>query len=193
MEQSVKFAENVMLIDASFLGFVIRDLKRHFERKLGRNLENIMLQDLFEFMALDAGIQPGAGRVQVFLIYDEEGAMLPFCQPSDLKKELNDTAFDCQLGKFEFNSFQPAGLAILDDLYLESLHLLVRSADVKKLLVVSFNESYGKSVIDVLSKVQGKNVTQLRMDAPESPVAFHWDFLAYPVMKALGIRGDELA
>lgn len=192
MELTEKFAENVMLIDASFLGFVIGDMKRHFERMLGRELKEIMLQDLFTYMALDAGVQLGAGRIQVFLIYDEANTVLPFCSPSDLKKELDNTAFDCQLGKFEFNSFQPASLASLEDLYLESLRLLAASADVKRLLVISFNELYGEKVLKILDTAKEKEITQLRMNEPERPVAFHWDILAYPIMQAMGIRGDEL-
>ena len=30
------------------------------------------------------------------------------------------------------------------------------------------------------------------MNEPETPVAYQWDMLAFPVMQALGIRADEL-
>ena len=38
MEEEIKMAETVMLIDASFLNFVTEDIKKNFERMLNRDL-----------------------------------------------------------------------------------------------------------------------------------------------------------
>ena len=60
------------------------------------------------------------------------------------------------------------------------------------MILVSFNEEYGKKVTDALNEVQGKEIVQFRMNEPDNPVAYKWDMLAFPVMQALGIRADEL-
>ena len=66
------------------------------------------------------------------------------------------------------------------------------SVDVKRMIVVSFNEEYGKKVTDVLQGLKGKEVMQFRMNEPEIPVNYKWDMLAFPVMHSLGIRAEEL-
>ena len=65
-------------------------------------------------------------------------------------------------------------------------------ADVKRMIVISFNEEYGKKVTDALHEVKGKEVIQFRMNEPELPVDYKWDMLAFPVMQALGIKAEEL-
>ena len=54
------------------------------------------------------------------------------------------------------------------------------------------NEEYGKKVTDALNEVQGKEIVQFRMNEPDTPVAYKWDMLAFPVMHSLGIRAEEL-
>ena len=79
-----------------------------------------------------------------------------------------------------------------EDLFLDLLSIVSDSADVKRMIVISFNEEYGKKVTDALNEVQGKEIVQFRMNEPDTPVAYKWDMLAFTVMQALGIRADEL-
>ena len=79
-----------------------------------------------------------------------------------------------------------------EDLFLDLLSIVADSADVKRMIVVSFNEEYGKRVTDALNEIKGKEVIQFRMNEPDTPLAYKWDMLAFPVMQALGIRADEL-
>ena len=193
MKNEVKFSETVMLVDAAFLNFVITDIKKNFERMLNRPLHDVDLSDLFVYLGLDAGLNIGKNEVQVLLIYDTESAKLSYCHPSDLAKELNGTAFqDSTLGEFLFYSFQPEGMAALEDLYLESLTLLTEAKEVKKLVVISFNEEYGDKVSAILDKAEDKEIVQFRMNEPGKETGYRWEILAYPLMQALGIRGDEL-
>lgn len=62
----------------------------------------------------------------------------------------------------------------------------------ERMIVISFNEEYGKKVTDALHEVKGKEVIQFRMNEPELPVDYKWDMLAFPVMQALGIKAEEL-
>lgn len=192
MEQESKFTATVVLVDASFLNFVINDLKRNFERMLKRSLQDVELDKLITYLALDAGIREGEDEMQVLMIYDKDSRCLQHCRPSDLEKELNNTAFRNSLGEFSLFSFQPENMATLEELYLESLKLVADAKEVEKLIVVSFNEEYGEKVKDILMKTDGKDIIQFRMNEPEHPVSYRWEILAYPIMQALGIKGEEL-
>ena len=169
----IKLSETVVLIDAAFLNFVITDMKRYFEETLQRSLQEIDLSMLTTYLTLDAGIAEGKNEVQFLFVYDKESGNLAHCRPSDLEKELNGVAFQSPYGEYSFAS-------------------VADSADVKKMILVSFNEEYGKKVTDALNEVQGKEIVQFRMNEPDTPVAYKWDMLAFPVMQALGIRADEL-
>lgn len=192
MEQKVQFNEIVMLIDASFLNFVINDIKKAFEGMLNRPLQTVDLSELMTYLALDAGVVEGERQIQVLLIYDKDSKKFVNCQPSDLSKELNDTAFKNQFGEFCFNSFQPEDMATLEQLYLESLKVVGEAKSVQRLILVSDNEKYGKKIMTELPDKEGMEVVLFRMNEPEHSISVHWELLIYPVMRALGIRGDEL-
>lgn len=188
----IKLSETVVLIDAAFLNFVITDMKRYFEETLQRSLQEIDLSMLTTYLTLDAGIAEGKNEVQFLFVYDKESGNLAYCQPSDLEKELNGVAFQSPYGEYSFASVPSEGMVSREDLFLDLLSIVADSADVKKMILVSFNEEYGKKVTDALNEVQGKEIVQFRMNEPDTPVAYKWDMLAFPVMQALGIRADEL-
>lgn len=192
MSEQIKLSENVMLIDAAFLNFVVTDLKRYFEQLLKRPLQEIDLTELVTYLALDADIEEGANQVQLLMVYDRESSELAHCSPSDLKGELNGVAFKNQIAEFAFAGVPCEEMVTREELFLDLLNIVTDSADVKKLIVVSFNEEYGQPVSEALKKVAGKEIIQFRMNEPEESVAYRWEMLAYPVMQSLGIRGDEL-
>ena len=188
----IKLSETVVLIDAAFLNFVITDMKRYFEETLQRSLQEIDLSMLTTYLTLDAGTAEGKNEVQFLFVYDKESGNLAHYQPSDLEKELNGVAFQSPYGEYSFASVPSEGMVSREDLFLDLLSIVADSADVKKMILVSFNEEYGKKVTDALNEVQGKEIVQFRMNEPDTPVAYKWDMLAFPVMQALGIRADEL-
>ncbi len=192
MEKENKFTGTVMLVDASFLSFAVNDLRKNFERILNRELHDVEVDKLITYIALDADIREGNNEIQVLMIYDEDSKRLLHCHPADLEKELNDKAFRNSLGEFSFFSFQPEHLATLEEFYLESLRLVADAKEIKKLIVISFNEEYGEKVNDILNKVDGKEIIQFRMNEPEYRADYRWEVLAYPIMQALGIKGEEL-
>lgn len=188
----IKLAETVALIDAAFLNFVITDLKGYFETTLHRPLQEIDISILTTYLTLDAGITEGNNEIQFFFVYDKESVSLQHCQPSDLQKELNGVAFQSPYGEYSFASVPSEGMVSREDLFLDLLSIVSDSSDVKRMIVISFNEEYGKKVTDVLQAVKGKEVIQFRMDEPETPVNYKWDMLAFPLMRALGIKAEEL-
>ncbi|MCP3895434.1 MAG: hypothetical protein GY706_12525 [Bacteroides sp.] len=192
MSEKILLSENVLLVDAAFLNFVTSDLKRYFEPLLKRQLPDIDFSELSTYLALDANIAEGKNEIQTLLVYDDESAALANCRPSDLKEELNGVAFTNQFGEFSYASVPCADMVSREDLYLDLLHIVLDSADVKKLILISFNEEYGAKVTEALKDVQGKEIVQFRMNEPEEVVNYQWEMLAYPVMQAFGIKGEEL-
>lgn len=192
MEENIKMAETVMLIDAAFLNLVTKDLKKNFEGMLGRELQDMDLSHLITYIALDAGMGEGKNDIQVLFIYDEYCGSLAHAYPTKLKEELHDMAFNSEFGEFSFFCFEQEKMATREELYLESLKVIQDSKEVKRMIVLSFNEEYGNQVDAILKKVKDKEIIQFRMNEPEATVDYRWEMLAYPVMQALGIRGDEL-
>ena len=188
----IKLSETVVLIDAAFLNFVITDMKGYFEKTLQRSLQEIDLSMLTTYLTLDAGITEGKNEVQFLFVYDKDSSHLVHCHPSDLEKELNGVAFQSPYGEYSFASVPYEGMVSREELFLDLLAIVSDSADVKRMIVVSFNEEYGKKVTDALHEVKGKEIIQFRMNEPEASVEYKWDMLAFPVMQALGIRADEL-
>lgn len=188
----IKLSETVVLIDAAFLNFVVMDMKGYFEKTLHRPLQQLDISVLVTCLTLDAGITEGKNEIQFLFVYDQESSSLKHCHPSDLQKELNGVAFQSPYGEYSFASVPSEGMVSREDLFMDLLSIVSDSADVKKMIVISFNEEYGEKVSDALNKVEGKEVIQFRMNEPEFPVGYRWDMLAFPVMQALGIKAEEL-
>ena len=188
----IKLSETVVLIDAAFLNFVIMDMKGYFEETLQRALQEIDLSMLTTYLTLDAGIVEGKNEVQFLFVYDKNSSKLQNCQPSDLENELNGVAFQSPYGEYLFASVPSEGMVSREYLFLDLLSIISDSADVKKIIVISFNEEYGDKVIMALNEIKEKEVIQFRMNEPKIPVEYKWDMLAFPVMQAMGIRADEL-
>ena len=192
MNDKIKLSETVMLIDAAFLDFVVTDMKKYFTSLLKRELQEVDLSHLMTYLALDVGIGEGKNDIQVLLVYDAESMKFAHCRPSDLKTELDGVAFTNEWGEFSFASVSSEGMVSREELYLDLLNIVSDSTDVKKLLVISYNEEYGNRVAAALKEVKEKEIIQFRMNEPDAPIDYRWELLAYPVMQALGIRGEEL-
>lgn len=188
----IKLSEAVVLIDAAFLSFVITDMKGYFEKTLQRSLTEIDLSALVTYLTLDAGITGENNEVQFLFVYDQESDRLQHCYPADLRKDLNGVAFQSPYGEYSFASVPSEGMVSREGLFLDLLTIVADSADVKKIMVISFNEEYGNKVTGVLNEIKEKEVIQFRMNEPESVVEYKWDMLAFPIMQALGIKAEEL-
>lgn len=146
----IKLSETVMVIDVAYLNFVINDLRKYFEPLLGRSLQTVDLALFTMYLAMDAGLKGSDNDVQVLLVYDKQSGKLEHCLPSDLKNELDGVAFKASLGEFSFMAAPSEGFVSRGDLYLDLLQIVLNAAEVKKLIVVPFNEEYGKEVENVL-------------------------------------------
>lgn len=188
----IKLSETVVLIDTAFLNFVIMDMKGYFERALQRPLPEIDLSVLTTYLTLDAGISEGMNEVQFLFVYDKDSIRLCHCQPSNLETELNGVAFQSPYGEYLFASVPSEGMVSRESLFLDLLTIVSDSTDVKRMVIISFNEEYGDEVTKVLNEAQGKEIVQLRMNEPECSVKYKWDMIAFPIMQAFGIKAEEL-
>ena len=193
ISNELKFAEKVILIDASYINKVTGDLNQHFGQMIGRELPKADLPIFLECVAMDAAIQPGENVLQVLLVYDKEHAKMDAFNPSDLKKELNDVAFKSQLGEFQLNTFEPSDMADREAFFLEAVKLVADAKEVKHLVIVPSETEYGDKIPEILEKVDGKeSIHVLGMNPLAPSKAFSWEMMGYAVLQALGIRSDEI-
>ena len=193
INNELKFAEKVILIDASYINKVTGDLSQHFSQMIGRELPKADLSIFLECVAMDAAIQPGENVLQVLLVYDKEHAKMDAFNPSDLKKELNDVAFKSQLGEFQLNTFEPSDMADREAFFLEAVKLVADAKEVKHLVVVPSETEYGDKLPEIFEKVDGKeSIHVLGMNPLAPSKAFSWEMMGYAVLQALGIRSDEI-
>ena len=193
INNELKFAEKVILIDASYINKVTGDLSQHFSQMIGRELPKADLSIFLECVAMDAAIQPGENVLQVLLVYDKEHAKMDAFNPSDLKQELNDVAFKSQLGEFQLNTFEPSDMADREAFFLEAVKLVADAKEVKHLVVVPSETEYGDKLPEIFEKVDGKeSIHVLGMNPLAPSKEFRWEMMGYAVLQALGIRSDEI-
>ena len=193
INNELKFAEKVILIDAAYINKVTTDLSQHFGQLIGRELPKADLPIFLECVAMDAAIQPGENVLQVLFVYDKNQTKIDAFNPSDLKKELNDVAFKSQLGEFQLNTFEPSDMADKETFFLESVRLVADAKEVKHLVVVPDEMEYGDKLSEIFDKVDGKeSIHVLGMNPPAPSDKYHWEMMGYAVLQALGIRSDEI-
>ena len=193
INNELKFAEKVILIDAAYINKVTKDLSQHFGQLIGRELPKADLPIFLECVAMDAAIQPGENVLQVLFVYDKNQTKIDAFNPSDLKKELNDVAFKSQLGEFQLNTFEPSDMVDKEAFFLESVRLVADAKEVKHLVVVPDEMEYGDKLPEIFDKVDGKeSIHVLGMNPLASSDKYHWEMMGYAVLQALGIRSDEI-
>ena len=191
MENKIELPENVILSDAAYLNFDIEDLRGYIEQVLKRDVQQIDVAQLISYLALDADYTEGDTTTQVMFVYDEQSEHLAHCLPSSLKAELDGVAFKSPWGEFVFASVPTAEMTTRADLFIDLLQIVLDSKDVKRMLVIS-HEEYADQVRPLLQTAGAKDAIQFTMQEPEQDAAFRCELLPFPIMQAMGIRGDEL-
>lgn len=174
-----------------FLNFITVDFKRNFENILGHSLNVVQIPELLTYLVLDSSILPGKHVIDTIFIYDNRFPTLSVCNPGSIKLELDNISYENNLGRFNCHAFSGESLVAHDDFFLECLDNIAHSENVRQLLVVGFNERYGKAMEEILKDTTGIDVIQFRMDNPTG-LPYRYESIAFPIMKALGINGSEL-
>lgn len=199
MAENIKLAENVLLVDVTYFNDVVNDLKRYFELQLGRPLQNIYVEEWASYLALDSGVRDNNNNIEVLFVHDEKTSELIHSDPANLKKDLNGVGYTNALGELTFTSVSSEGLVSRANLYLDLLSIALNSADVKRLMLVPFMDDYGAKLMDILDENlrdtepdEAKEVYLFNMEEPTCPFACKWDLLGYSLMRAMGIKAEEL-
>ena len=192
-KKEIKFADCVMLIDASYINQVVKDLSMHFKQVISRELPKADLSVLLECLAMDAGIKPGKRNIQVLFIYDKSHQMMDGFTPSSLKNELNEVAFQSELGEFQITSYEPSNLASREDLYVESVKVIADAKEVKTLILVPSENEYAEQLPPILQKFDKKDFIGIWGMNPLLDIdGYHWEMLGYGMLQSLGIKANEI-
>lgn len=192
-KENIKFTDTLLLIDVAFIENVASDFRRHFSSILSRELPKADLALFLECLYLEADVKSEENSIQVIFIYDSENDELKSFNPSSLKNEIENMAFKSNLGEFSLFCFQPSDMVTRDELFKESMKVVLDSADVKNAIIIPSEEISDEELSNVVSKVDGKdNITLFGMNTVTLPSNAKWETMGYALMKSLGIRADEL-
>ena len=185
------WSENVILADATFLDKLTFEVTVYFERILERRVPKADLATWLDCAALDGGLMAGDNKTQAIFLHDAGVSDLKNFTPSSFHDEIDGKAFTDNLGEFMLSAATSEGIADMGDFYVQSLELLALASDVKRIILVPDMMAYGPKVLAALPKAEGKDITIL-VGNPQSARGFKEEKIAYSLMAALGIRGDEL-
>lgn len=187
-----KIPEIVMFIDAVMLNETVIDFKKHFEEMLQRPIQNMDVAQFIVNLALDSNITGLHNEVQVVFVYDESTLELSHCTPSSLELELDAVDFRDSLGVFSLTSTTSHGMATREDHFSNLLHIYSESDMVKQLILIPHEGESLKRTIALLHDATDKEVVLFSMNNPPEEIGFTWQMLAYPIMQAMGIKGEEI-
>ncbi len=183
------WCENVILVDADYVDKVAFDLTVNFERMIGRRIPQADMAKWLECTALDGGLREGQHKVQVVLLHQQQ-QMENFAP--GLHTALDGKAFEGPLGEFLISCVPVEDLVTMDDLFTDSMQVIVNAGEVKRLIVIPDAEHYYNKVREALRHTADeKHVTMLTMQ-PMQGGNFKQEILGYSLMAAMGIRADEI-
>ncbi len=187
-----EFMSDVILVDSSYLDFVVGDMKRYFEPLIGRELGLVDLSELISCIALDASMGSGESAKQVLMVYDKKSCLLKHCSPSDISSQLDGKAFNSEFGEFLFSGISSENMVTTGDLLVDVLSLVADSDGTKRIAIIADEECHGKEIDKVIVDSRQKTYVRFAMRVAESNEYSNFEVLAYPVMHALGITADEI-
>lgn len=190
--QQTKWKENIILVDANYLDDVVFDLIVNFEPMINRSIPYADLCRWLDCIALDGGLRPKEdNQVQVVFIHEQLKEKFSYLKPSSFSKELDAKAFKDNVAEFELISASSEDIVTKDELFLQSLELIVNETSVKNLMVVADELKYGERARNLFVAARGKDITYFSMQ-PVKGGRFFQEILGYSLMNALGIKSDEI-
>lgn len=189
------WSENVILADAGYLDKVAFRLTVNFERMLERRIPPADMARWAECAALDGGLRPGEGNVQVVLLHSEESRRMECFRPAAFADELDGKAFNGPLGEFTFSSLPaPADLVSPGSLFSDSLVHILADKEVRRVMLVPDGEAYLDEAMHTLKRLDlgERQMTLFTMEPVPGLRGVRLEMLGYSIMAALGIDGSEI-
>lgn len=194
-QESEKWKENVILVDADYADNVAFDLIVNFERIIGRHIPKADMARWLDCIALDGGLREGQHETQVVLIHDRRKERMDNFAPGHFETELNGKAFKDHLGEFTISAVPVEDMTTSEDLFAEAMALLRNAGEVKRIMAVPGEGKAYEKIRELLRHTGGngeqQQVTVFTME-PAPGGNFVQEILGYSLMNALGIRAEEI-
>ena len=195
--QSIKWSENIIIVDGDYIDRVAFDLIVNFERMLDRRIPAADFSQWVVDVALDGRLRPGNHETQVVLMHDKKNQKLENFAPSSYGNELNGQAFrDARLGEFIINSIATGDENTTKDaVLLDLLKTLCTHGEVRRIMIVPDAEDGAllHSIKHTLNDVDDelKHITLFAMQPIECG-NFRQAILGYSILNAMGISSAEI-
>lgn len=190
IDQKIAFSENVLLLDVDFLNGVVEPI-RCPAASGGEELPRLDWGSWLSFLALDAGIKPGAHELQVLLLYKAGVEQVACCNPG-LLAELNGKACQTAVGEMQFACVPTAGMTSTDALFVNLLQLALDAKEVGQLLLLP-HPAYGNRVVEELTELfhdkpaLASKVTYFALKPDEVTLPCKVDTAFFSLAKAFGL------
>ena len=199
-KQSVKWAENIIIVDAEYVDKVAFYLIVNFERMIGRRIPPADLARWIDCVALDGGLRPAdtsqeaTAQTSVIFLHEQATKAFDNFKPAQFQPEINGMAFADGLGEFLLTTVNDEGLTTKTELLADIVQTALGQSEVKRIMIVPDGED--DDTIATLRHTlrlatDDKRVTLFAMQ-PVAGGSYRQEILGYSLMNALGIRSDEL-
>ena len=186
-----QWCENIIIANADFIDRVAFDLTVNFERIIGRRIPRADMAQWVECVAMDGGLRPGQHHTQVILVHTRGHRQMENFSPAEYDS-LSGQAFSGPLGEFVFTTVCREPQAGGDDVLTDSVALLCREPQVRRLMVVPDDQVEYERVRRALAHAPEELRATLFAMQPMAGGNYRQEILGYSLMKALGISADEI-
>lgn len=199
--KSVKWCENVILVDGDHLDKVTFNLIVNFERMLARRIPNADLPHWLDCVALDSGLRPTAdSQNDVQVVFLHKNDKLANFTPGDYSS-LNGKAFKDDIAEFSLID-APIGdsdeeILNMENIFCDVLQPLLLEKGIKHLMLIPNAEVYINKVKQTVKTALSsadyslKDIIVFAMQ-PIAANNFKSEILGYSLMSALGISSKEI-
>ena len=200
MNERVKLAPCLLLLDVRVLSQTVNAVRRILSARIGRSLPDADLVLWLDYLALDAGLQPGSGQLQALLVAQDAKGSLPGFLPSSLS-QIDGKACRSALGEWNFSVVSSAHLTSSQALFTDLMELAVDSSEVETLMLLPYHsDDEGEAVATHLAKLllqpsshaADKRIVYYHLQPLQQPLSCSCQSLVFPLMRAFGIREEEL-
>lgn len=194
LSNSIRWSDNVIIVDADYIDSVAFNLIVNFERMLERRIPQADLAYWIDCVALDGGVKEGENQTQVVFIHDKKKTHLEHFLPGNYEEDLNGKAFKDNLGEFVLSSFSTEEIVSDETFFTDIVATVCRQETVKRIMIIpnAENTLLWERLRQTLQHTEDdKRITLFAMQ-PMAGGNFRQEILGYSLMSALGIQGSEI-
>ena len=194
LSNSIRWSDNVIIVDADYIDSVAFNLIVNFERMLERRIPQADLAYWIDCVALDGGVKEGENQTQVVFIHDKKKTHLEHFLPGNYEEDLNGKALKDNLGEFVLSSFSTEEIVSDETFFTDIVATVCRQETVKRIMIIpnAENTLLWERLRQTLQHTEDdKRITLFAMQ-PMAGGNFRQEILGYSLMSALGIQGSEI-